>query len=48
LADGQTVTDWCRLNTEHKKPPAAFAEWMMGFPAQWTDLEPLATPSFRR
>jgi len=23
--------------------PASFVEWMMGWPAQWTALQPLAT-----
>ena len=28
-------------------PPPKFSEWLMGWPIEWTDLEPLATDKFQ-
>ena len=45
---GTTLTDWLRLNTELRRLPIAFAEWMMMFPPGWTALDASETPSSRK
>jgi hypothetical protein len=45
LANGQTMTDWLRLNVGRGMLHPESAEWLMGFPEGWTELEHVATQS---
>src|SRR5579863_3121363 len=38
ISDGQTMTDWVRLNLQRKRVPLDLGETMMGFPIGWTEL----------
>jgi len=41
--DGVTLIDWLVLRGHTGKPNPVWVEWLMGFPANWTDLEPSET-----
>lgn len=45
ISDGCTLVDWLWLNTEHRRLPPSFGEWIMMFPQGWTEIEPSETPS---
>lgn len=45
--DGVTLMDWLWLNVGQVKQKPSFVEWMMFWPAGWTDLKPLATDKYR-
>ena len=44
---GMNLRDWFNWKYNMVYPPANMAEYLMGWPLGWTDLEPLETAKFR-